>query len=149
MIDTRTNKHVQALRLTQAAALLQLWGIYQASYNYVDVEEDEQNQFITDTSSVKRFKYRNGPRMPGNEFAFSPSRDTLDFRLFDNNNTSISSVSRYVRLLAKCVYALNGGVRRAHLVPTDKGALLKELFTRDGAGSKFVIIIKSLINFLI
>ena len=45
-----------------------------------------------------------------------------------------AAVSAYVRLLARCVYALTGGVKRAHLVPTDRGALLKELFTRDGAG---------------
>ena len=30
----------------------------------------------------------------------------------------------------RCVYALSGGVRRAHLLAPSKGALLKELYTR-------------------
>ncbi len=29
---------------------------------------------------------------------------------------------------------MSGGVRRAHLIPSSKGSLLKELFTRDGSG---------------
>ena len=45
-----------------------------------------------------------------------------------------SSVSGYIRILARCVYALSGGVRRAHLLPATRGALLKELYSRDGAG---------------
>lgn len=32
------------------------------------------------------------------------------------------------------MYALSGGVRRAHLIPPARGALLKELYTRDGSG---------------
>ncbi|KAJ1432259.1 Aspartate/glutamate/uridylate kinase [Ochromonadaceae sp. CCMP2298] len=40
----------------------------------------------------------------------------------------------FIRLLARCVYALTAGVRRAHLIAPDDGALLKELFTRDGSG---------------
>jgi hypothetical protein len=40
------------------------------------------------------------------------------------------AVAGFVRLLARCVYALSGGVRRAHLLAPLKGALLKELYTR-------------------
>ncbi|KAJ8613986.1 hypothetical protein CTAYLR_005627 [Chrysophaeum taylorii] len=43
---------------------------------------------------------------------------------------------RYVKdLCEKCVEALAGGVVRAHLVPPTPGALLLELYTRDGAGT--------------
>lgn len=42
-----------------------------------------------------------------------------------------TATSRY---LSRCVMALNGGVKRAHLVYTDAGAILKELYTRDGSG---------------
>ena len=34
----------------------------------------------------------------------------------------------------RSVYALGAGVKRAHLVGPQRGALLKELFTRDGSG---------------
>jgi amino-acid N-acetyltransferase len=34
----------------------------------------------------------------------------------------------------RSVYSLNEGVKRAHLVPPSRGSLLKELYTRDGAG---------------
>lgn len=37
-----------------------------------------------------------------------------------------------VRLVARCVHALSGGTRRAHLIPARKGALLQELYTPDG-----------------
>jgi hypothetical protein len=40
-----------------------------------------------------------------------------------DTSTLFSSVLR-------CVYALSGGVRRAHLLAPSKGALLKELYTR-------------------
>ena len=37
--------------------------------------------------------------------------------------------------MCRCIHALNGGVRRAHLVPATHGAILKELFTCDGSGT--------------
>ena len=51
----------------------------------------------------------------------------------DLSRTS-AAVAGFVRLLSRCVYALSGGVRRAHLLSPGKGAILKELYTRDGAG---------------
>lgn len=44
------------------------------------------------------------------------------------------SVAQVMRLIERSIHALGRGVRRAHLVPTSKGALLKEMFTREGAG---------------
>jgi hypothetical protein len=41
-----------------------------------------------------------------------------------------SSAAGFIRQLARCVYALSGGVRRAHLLPAARGALLKELYSR-------------------
>lgn len=40
-----------------------------------------------------------------------------------------------MRLVDKCVFALTKGVKRAHLIPPTRGTLLKELYTRDGAGT--------------
>jgi amino-acid N-acetyltransferase len=34
----------------------------------------------------------------------------------------------------RSTHALNSGVKRAHLIPPGKGAILKELYTGDGAG---------------
>lgn len=36
--------------------------------------------------------------------------------------------------MSRSVYSLNGGVKRAHLLYPAQGQLLKELYTRDGAG---------------
>ncbi|CBJ29066.1 Amino-acid N-acetyltransferase [Ectocarpus siliculosus] len=41
---------------------------------------------------------------------------------------------RLMRLTEKAVMALTQGVSRAHVVPPTSGALLQELYTRDGAG---------------
>lgn len=43
-------------------------------------------------------------------------------------------VEGFLGLVGSCVKALNGGVQRAHLLTPARGVILKELFTRDGAG---------------
>jgi hypothetical protein len=43
-------------------------------------------------------------------------------------------VEGFLELVGNCVKALSGGVQRAHLLTPAKGVILKELFTRDGAG---------------
>jgi len=40
----------------------------------------------------------------------------------------------YLRVVSRSVKALQNGVMRAHLLPAIRGTLLKELYTRDGAG---------------
>lgn len=45
--DTRKDKNVQSLRLGQAVALLDLWGIRSATYNEVDADVDNCNLFDT------------------------------------------------------------------------------------------------------
>jgi len=47
----------------------------------------------------------------------------------------MARVRRAMNVCAKCVDALEAGVRRAHLVPPAEGALLQELYTLDGAGT--------------
>eukprot|EP00747_Dinoflagellata_sp_TGD_P052763 gnl/TRDRNA2_/TRDRNA2_148084_c1_seq1.p1 gnl/TRDRNA2_/TRDRNA2_148084_c1~~gnl/TRDRNA2_/TRDRNA2_148084_c1_seq1.p1 ORF type:complete len:564 (-),score=55.94 gnl/TRDRNA2_/TRDRNA2_148084_c1_seq1:53-1534(-) len=42
--------------------------------------------------------------------------------------------SRFPRVLASSANALLGGVKRAHIIAPRPGALLKELYTRDGSG---------------
>ncbi|RYH17670.1 GNAT family N-acetyltransferase [archaeon] len=44
------------------------------------------------------------------------------------------AVAPFMRLLARSVHALSGGVKRAHLVPAYSGSFLQELYTTDGAG---------------
>jgi amino-acid N-acetyltransferase len=43
-------------------------------------------------------------------------------------------VTKYMKLVSKCVHALNGGVSRAHLITPHGGTILKEMYSRDGAG---------------
>ncbi len=151
-MDSRSNKPVQSLRLAQAVALLEQWGLSKEAYNYVEVERDDEAG--SDHSSAM-----NSYSSMYASFA-AKKKDAItdgveEGKLDDEKNVVVdhavgqplhpvesnfidmmsnSAVSAFVRLLAKCVYSLTGGVRRAHLVPTDRGAILKELFTRDGAG---------------
>jgi amino-acid N-acetyltransferase len=53
---------------------------------------------------------------------------------FDAENAS-SAAYQLLDLTAWCVGALEQGVTRAHLVAPTDGALLRELYTRDGAGT--------------
>ena len=140
LVDARSEKPVQSLRLAQAVTLLEQWGLQKGTYNYVEVDRNDQSH---------RNDYLNNNFYDGNGLKDS---DKLPNIIPNNNNNNddnnknnwlakeidysnnSSTISAYVRLLAKCVYALTGGVKRAHLIPTDRGALLKELFTRDGAG---------------
>ena len=47
---------------------------------------------------------------------------------------SLSSLPLPPSTFRRSVYSLNGGVKRAHLLFPGQGQLLKELYTRDGAG---------------
>lgn len=40
----------------------------------------------------------------------------------------------FLNILSKSIYALNHGVKRAHLIQPSGGSLLKELYTQDGSG---------------
>jgi amino-acid N-acetyltransferase len=44
------------------------------------------------------------------------------------------NLEEYRLILERSVYALNSGVKRAHFITPMRGSLLKELYTRDGAG---------------
>lgn len=58
----------------------------------------------------------------------------LEGRLSGEDSGSAGSVSALMRLVERSVRALLGGVKRAHLIPSTRGALLKELYTNAGAG---------------
>lgn len=160
LVDSRSNKPVQSLRLAQAVALLEQWGLSKEAYNYVEVERDDEPNSDNHSFSRNGFSFYDSSEEEKKKES-SPSGEVDDeVGMSDDDHPTIgsdgtaaaaghphlpvknnfidmmnnSAVSAYVRLLAKCVYSLTGGVRRAHLVPTDRGALLKELFTRDGAG---------------
>jgi amino-acid N-acetyltransferase len=49
-------------------------------------------------------------------------------------DSSVGSVSSFMRLVDRAVAALSKDVRRAHLISPTEGTLLKELYSRDGAG---------------
>eukprot|EP00597_Dinobryon_sp_UTEXLB2267_P009551 CAMPEP_0170084782 /NCGR_PEP_ID=MMETSP0019_2-20121128/19868_1 /TAXON_ID=98059 /ORGANISM="Dinobryon sp., Strain UTEXLB2267" /LENGTH=599 /DNA_ID=CAMNT_0010300993 /DNA_START=34 /DNA_END=1833 /DNA_ORIENTATION=- len=121
LVDVRCEqpKPVQSLRLKQAEELLERWGVDRELYNYY--EEDREEQLHNSDSVDGRSNVNN--IIGGGESGEAST-----------TGQPSAAVSAYMRLLARCVYALTGGVKRAHLVPTDRGALLKELFTRDGAG---------------
>ena len=151
LVDSRSNKPVQSLRLTQAVALLEQWGLSKEAYNYVEVERDDEtsgdNHSFSHTNGFSFYGSSEEKKEKNSSSSSSSSSHDEEVGVGDvdhkaaaavNSNVidimNNSAVSAFVRLLAKCVYSLTGGVRRAHLVPTDRGALLKELFTRDGAG---------------
>ena len=43
-------------------------------------------------------------------------------------------VFNHMKLLGRCVYALNGGVQRAHVIHPNGGSVIKEMYSRDGSG---------------
>lgn len=99
MIDKRTDKVVQNLRLSQAISLLEL-------FSHCDEDSGPSSY---DSAAV----------------------------LPENNTTNSNScilTSDYLRIIRRSVKALKAGVRRAHLLTPTRGAILKELYTRDGAG---------------
>jgi len=56
---------------------------------------------------------------------------------FSNSNSSETRkhhMKKMLEMLSQSVRALSKGVQRAHIVEPTNGALLKELFTRDGSG---------------
>ena len=152
LVDSRSNKPVQSLRLAQAVALLEQWGLSKEAYNYVEVERDDEAGSVH-SSAMNSYSSMYASFAAKKKDAITDGVE--EGKLDDEKNVVVdhavgqplhpvesnfidmmsnSAVSAFVRLLAKCVYSLTGGVRRAHLVPTDRGAILKELFTRDGAG---------------
>jgi amino-acid N-acetyltransferase len=111
LVDVRNDALVKSLRLSQAVALLAEMAIPTYSYLY---EESEGRDWKPE----------------------EPTMDDASAGIASQTPAASSSSlnTNFVRLLAKCVYAVTGGVRRAHLIPPYRGALLKELYTRDGEG---------------
>ena len=64
------------------------------------------------------------------------SLDAATRRLIEFHQTSTEPTTDAVRQLAAAVHACRNGVRRAHILDgANDGALLQELFTRDGVGT--------------
>lgn len=86
------------------------------------------------------------PALKASKLVFVQSRD-LVFKSQDNRRVPsllLDDARRLVdcledptvsNLVELCVQALAAGVTRAHFVPPTRGALLRELYTRDGAGT--------------
>lgn len=128
LVDTRCDKPVLSLRLSQAAKLLLDWGIDARLYNTLDLHQSEAPTpspwaFTNDSSTDGLMQPNQGPI-----YRYLPS--TMN----QSESSGLESVPAYMRMLARGVYSLMGGVRRAHFVPAHSGALLQELYTTDGSG---------------
>eukprot|EP01038_Epipyxis_sp_PR26KG_P004123 gene4123-5877_t len=120
LVDKRSGNVIQNLRLSQAVALLQSLGISKSHFNYV--EDNESKSHLNNNMMKSTVAYDSN----GNLEIVSSNTD------YSSLDTTL--ISSYIRLISRCVYALNGGVRRGHLISSRKGSLLMELFTRDGEG---------------
>jgi amino-acid N-acetyltransferase len=134
LIDTRNNKVIQSLRLSQAVSLLNLWGIRPTAYNYV---EDDDYHFPT--TPLSAISPPSATASPPSSSIENMTTSTNDSTKFDEEKSTLSAsdsaLGAFIRVIGRCVYALNGGVKRAHIISAaSQGALLKELYTRDGAG---------------
>ena len=171
LVDNRSGKPVQSLRLAQAISLLDKCGVSE----YIQAE-DQTNGHGADgngngngtggvsfSSFTKTAEELGEERTAGaaNQQAAAattaasassssasasasaaaagathapPEQELVHLGRGVDLSRSSAAVAGFVRLLSRCVYALSGGVRRAHLLSPAKGAILKELYTRDGAG---------------
>lgn len=161
LVDTRTEKPVQSLRLAQAISILDSYGIARSDYNQIESETIDTSQPIStlssaldpnpvieekelvSTSSLRRRRRSSSlsqSKLNSNNSSISSGSGISSGISNGNNNNNSNNENRdgnsslFVHYLARCVHALLGGVRRAHLVPPQSGAILKELYTRDGAG---------------
>jgi amino-acid N-acetyltransferase len=127
MIDKRSGKMIQSLRLQQAVALLASFNI---SSNISSLTTDAATPIyppleMTAATSIS----------PPTASSSSPSSGATSSTSTNTGSAHTKLFPDFIRLIARSVYALNGGVKRAHLLSPTHGALLKELYTRDGAGT--------------
>ena len=154
---------LQNLRIPNAIALLNKWNISRSSYNELEdagsgSSSSGGSSTISSSSSSTNSNsnsYRNSDfdsfrttsgSPDGLEAASAPVRNIqMDIGVVSDSAISASAgivttgeehdlAACFLRMIARSVYALNGGVKRAHLIAPNRGALLKELYTRDGAG---------------
>ena len=175
LVDNRSGKPVQSLRLAQAISLLDKCGVSE----YIQAEDQTNghgpdsnghgnghgngngNGGVSFSSFTKTAEELGEERTAGaaNQQAAAattaasassssasssgaaagathapPEQELVHLGRGVDLSRSSAAVAGFVRLLSRCVYALSGGVRRAHLLSPAKGAILKELYTRDGAG---------------
>lgn len=122
---------LQNLRMGQAISLLENWGVVKSSYN---LQEDPSNTSHNHVS----IEPQSGIEYLETNKDWSSISPFL--RLMARYNVNLSNklffllISMVIVITLRCVHALSKGVRRAHLLAPTKGALLKELYTRDGAG---------------
>jgi amino-acid N-acetyltransferase len=123
LVDTRSGKMIQSLRLPQAVALLKSFDTSTTSNAC-----SSPTPILTSKMSTKPALASSSSSSQSVLWALSPT--------FQQAATPPANSSPdLIRVIAQSVTALNGGVRRAHLVSAKHGALLKELYTRDGAGT--------------
>eukprot|EP01041_Mallomonas_annulata_P001080 gene1080-2110_t len=117
-----TSTPVQSLRIAQATALLDRFGV--SSSKFSDQVEIDHLESIT------------GKKIHDNNDITPSGTGTEEYRILSQSGADANerAAGAVIRLIARSVKSLLGGVRRAHLVPPMRGSLLKELYTRDGAG---------------
>jgi amino-acid N-acetyltransferase len=147
LLDNRSLKLVQSMRLAQAVNLLQKYGIANNNvYNKFESESRANDEKTMEklseecATTISSLSKQDGLLTPfKRRRKFATKKSMTNDTMIAANSTSLpfttnSSVAEYVQLVARSVHALLGGVRRAHLVAAASGNLLKELYTRDGAG---------------
>jgi amino-acid N-acetyltransferase len=148
LIDRRTKKKVASLRLKQASELI----------SSLSTAGSNNNAFTNDVSfnavkpgegdgSIREIAFgaRLGEAGAGDD---TPLREReMVFTMGDEGDDGTGTdsgigigerydrwVHNHIKLLARCVFALNGGVERAHVISPSSGSLVKELYSRDGSG---------------
>lgn len=105
MVDIRTGKYVQTLRLAQAVSLLDSYGIKTNDYNQVEANSQNcvVNRIIPEKESIFTVKEVLSPLGPGRQ-SWESDSESSSLGLSSDFRGEDSSVLGYVRLLARYLY---------------------------------------------
>eukprot|EP01041_Mallomonas_annulata_P009200 gene9200-19071_t len=160
IIDTRSNKPLQSLRLSQAVALLNTWNTGSTMDNELDRNDTPADVAVAVVSDSDSDYVPSATSTVSSTTTSTTSTTTAAATVSSSSTTSSTSSTTtpiprpipipmyesmgiigelaleesFIQVLSRCVYALQGGVNRAHLIPPTRGSLLKELYTHDGSG---------------
>ena len=102
MVDTRTGKHIQSLRLVQAVSLLDLYGIKTNVYN--QVEANPRNCVVDDFRTRKESIFTVNKVLSSLADRYQPNPASVPANLLLDDCCEDSAVSGYVRLLARYLF---------------------------------------------
>ena len=99
MVDTRTGKHIQSLRLVQAVSLLDLYGIKTNVYN--QVEANPHNCVVDNFLTRKESIFTVNKVLSSLDEGYHSNPDFVPLNILLDDCCEDSAVSGYVRLLAR------------------------------------------------